>query len=179
MAPACAQHLRFLARSQQAAAQPAGEAGGGQGGRAVGGRGCARACQRSPGIVYDVRPMSHPGRPAFRLLRAGCGWRLDGQAGLPPGPPGPVPIHPAVYSQACPGTVPPLRVTNCLLPFICHSLSFPVSVFSAFWFLRPCVPSVSVPSCPGSLSISPASAPPCCPRGCRSPCICSPLPPSL
>lgn len=58
MAPACAQHLRFLHGSQQEAAsrrrlgRPVEASRGGRG------RGRARACQRVPGIIYDVRPMS-------------------------------------------------------------------------------------------------------------------------
>ena len=155
LGPRSAQHLRFLHGSQQAAASAGGGWGRpGEAARGSGGRGCARACQRVPGIIYDVRPMSLSAGP-LRLLRAGGGWRLDGQASLPPGPPGPLPIHPAV--------VPPRRVTSdCEPPFISLSLTlFPCVCLSAFfWFLRPYVPSVSVPSCSGSLSISPPSAPP-------------------
>lgn len=132
----------------------------GEAARGSGGRGCARACQRVPGIIYDVRPMSLSAGP-LRLLRAGCGWRLDGQAGLPPGPPGPLPIHPAVLSGLSWGLSLPsesLRIVY-LLSSVAHSLSLCLS-FCLFWFLRPYIPSVSVPSCSGSLSISPPSAPP-------------------
>lgn len=89
MAPARAQHLRFLHGSQQAAAsaKEAGEARGGRQGRQ--GLGCARACQRVPGVIYDVRPMSL----SSGLFQADCIQQLDRQASLPPGPPSHCPYH--------------------------------------------------------------------------------------
>lgn len=116
------------------------------------------------------------------LLRAGCGQRLDRQAGLPPGPPGPLPIQQAVYSQACPGGLPlPLRATsNSLSPFISLSLTlFPCFYLSAF--LGFCVPtppvSLSLPALAlhlSSLCISLAVS-----HCFLSPSICLSLPPSL
>lgn len=75
--------------SQQAAAsaKEAGEAGGGQQGRQ--GLGCARACQRVPRVIYDVRPMSL----SAGLFGADCIQQLDRQASLPPGPPSHCPYH--------------------------------------------------------------------------------------
>lgn len=68
-----------------------------------------------------------------------------------------------LYSQACPGDCPsPQSHFGLSASFhlsVTHSLSLCPS-FCLFWFLRPYVPSVSVPSCSGSLSISPPSASP-------------------
>ena len=128
----------------------------GEAARGSGGRGCARACQRVPGIIYDVRPMSLSAGP-LRLLRAGCGWRLDGQAGLPPGPPGPVPIHPAVLSGLSWGLSLPsesLRIV-CLLSSVTHSLSLCLS-FCLFGFCVPTSPaSLSLPVLAPSPSLQP------------------------
>lgn len=153
----------------------------GEAARGSGGRGCARACQRVPGIIYDVRPMSLSAGP-LRLLRTGGGWRLDGQAGLPPGPPGPLPIHPAVLSGLSWGLSLPaesLRIVS-LLSSLCHPLSFPVSVFLPFLVsasLRPqrlCPFLFWLPLHLSTLCISLAV-----PRGFHSPCICLSQPPAL
>lgn len=78
-----------------------GEANGGGGGR-----GRARACQRVPGFIYDVRPMSL----SAGLLGAGCA-APDRQAGRPPGPAAtPGPLAPA---PAHPGDRPQRRLARC------------------------------------------------------------------
>ena len=126
----------------------------GEAGRGGGGRGCARACQRVPGVIYDVRPMSL----SAGLLTADCGQRLDRQAGLPPGPPGPLPNQRAVLSGLSWGLAPPpqshLEFSVSLHLSVTHSLSLFLS-FCLSWFLRPYTPSVSVPPCSGSPSLDP------------------------
>lgn len=98
----------------------------GEASRGGGGRGRARACQRVPGVIYDVRPMSL----SAGLLGAGCGRQLDRQAGLPPGPPSPLPIPLAPALRL--GPRPPGGGLLCLPSSLCHSLPFYLSVFLPF-----------------------------------------------
>lgn len=117
------------------------------------------------------------------LLRAGCGQRLDRQAGLPPGPPGPLPIQQAVLSGLSWGLAPPPQSHlefSVSSPFISLSLTlFPCFYLSAF--LGFCVPtppvSLSLPALAlhlSSLCISLAVS-----HCFLSPSICLSLPPSL
>lgn len=77
---------------------------------AAGAPGRARACQRDPSFIYDVRPMSL----SAGLLGAGCGQRLDRELGPPtwllspaPGPAvgvvplGPTPLHVVSATVSC------------------------------------------------------------------------------
>lgn len=128
--------------------------------------------------VHDVRPCAYP--PA----RSGCsGLAAAGLAGWTGRPPT-WPSWPSPHPSGCTlrpvlGTVPPLRVTSRVsASFHLSLLSFPVSVFLPFGF---CVPRPQR-LCPFlswlPLHLSSLCTPLAVPRGCRSPCICRPLPPS-
>lgn len=104
------------------------------------------------------------------LLGAGCGRQLDRQAGLPPGPPSPLPtplaraLRPVLgtASWLTPSRTPPISLHPC------HSLSLYLSVFLPFWVsVSPHTWSLSPPAAALSpplpfLSLCVSLAVPCC-----------------
>lgn len=103
-------------------------AGRGEAGRGCGGRGRARACQRVPSFIYDVKSMSL----SAGLLGDGCAWGLDPGADL---------LHLALpahsvwyrsFSQVYLGDLP---LGLCLLPVSLNLLpTFPKAFLFIFLF---------------------------------------------
>lgn len=180
LGPICAQHLTILAGASRRLVRWGLWGGQGEAARGSGGRGCARACQRVPIIIYDGEPMSLSARPA-QSCSGRCGWRLDGQAGLPRlALLAQSPFHPAALRPVL-GTVPPPQshFLDCLASFHLSLTLFPCVCLSAFLVSRPCVPSVSVPSCPGSSPSLQPLPPPWLSPWLSLSLYLSPLPPSL
>lgn len=104
-------------------------AGRGEAGRGCGGRGRARACQRVPSFIYDVKSMS---------LSAGLlgGWLClrVGPRGRPPppGPPSPLRVVLIIYFLRFILGTCPLGCAYCLSPLISVT-HFPQSLFIFFF----------------------------------------------
>lgn len=100
-------------------------------GRGCGGRGRARACQRVPSFIYDVKSMSL----SAGLLGDGCAWGLDSGAGLHLA----LPAHSLSYPSFSQVYLGDPTLGLCLLPVslnLCHPLSQSLFLFLHFHMIK-------------------------------------------